>query len=378
VRRFVTDTGALEALRTWLQAAGVTHVAMESTGVFWKPIWNVLEDAFTLLLVNAKHVKQVPGRKTDVSDAAWLAQLLQCGLLRGSFVPPRPQRELRDLTRARTKLTDQQTAVINRIHKVVEDANVKLGTVASDILGVSGRAMLEAIVAGETDPARLAALARRRLRSKIGDLELVLRGHVTEHHRFQLRLLLEHLDFLQRQIDQHSARMVDLTRPFESVLAHLDSAPGIDRRTAEVVLAEIGPSVAPFADAAHLASWAGICPGNNETGGRSRSGRTRKGNHWLRRALTQAAWAATRTKNSYASAQFRTLARRRGQNRALLAVAHGLLIAVYHLLGNGIDYRDLGAAHFQRQRPDQVQRYYVKRLKQLGFTVILKPLAPAA
>ncbi len=378
VRHFSTTTAALEALAQWLQQQEVTHVAMESTGVFWKPVWNVLESRFTLLLVNAKHVKQVPGRKTDVSDAEWLAQLLQCGLLRGSFVPPRPQRELRDLTRARTKLIDQQTAVVNRIHKVLEDANIKLGAVASDILGVSGRAMLDAIVNGETDASRLADLARRRLRSKIPALELALHGHVTEHHRFQLARLLRHLDFLTDEIKVYSDRIAEQMRPFEPQLARLDTAPGIDRMVAEIVVAELGGSVAPFLDPAHLASWAGLCPGNNETGGKQRAGTTRKGNHWLRRALTQAAWGAARTKGSYGQAQFRALAHRRGKKRALIAVAHSLLVGIYHVLADGVNYRDLGAAHFQRLSPDQLRRYYVKRLERLGVKVTLEPLRPAA
>lgn len=378
VRRFATDTGALESLASWLQAHGVTHVAMESTGVFWKPVWNVLESHVTLVLVNAQHVTQVPGRKTDVTDAEWLAQLLQCGLLRGSFVPPRPQRELRDLTRARTKLVDQQTAVANRIHKVLEDANVKLGTVASDSLGVSGRAMLEAIVGGETDPHQLAELARRRLRGKIPALEVVLHGHLTDHHRFQLRRLLRQLDFLAEEIRAYDERIAEGLRPFDSALARLDTVPGIDRRVAEVVLAEIGDTMTPFGDAAHLASWAGLCPGNYETGGHQRRGTTRKGNHWLRRALTQAAWGATRTKGSYASAQFRSLARRRGKKRALIAVAHSLLIGVYHVLADAVDYRDLGAQHFQRLNPEQLKRYHIKRLQRLGLAVTVTPIDAAA
>jgi transposase len=378
VRRFATDTGALEALGAWLATEGVTHVVMESTGVFWKPVWNVLEARFTLLLVNAQHVKQVPGRKTDVSDAAWLAQLLQCGLLRGSFVPPRPQRELRDLTRARTKLSDQHTGVTNRIHKVLEDANIKLGTVASDILGVSGRAMLEAIVAGESDPAVLADLARRRLRGKIPALAVVLRGHVTDHHRFQLKQLLAQLDFLQTQMAEYSARIAEATRPFEATLQQLDTAPGIDRLVAEVIVAEVGTTVAPFPDAAHLASWAGLCPGQDETGGKQRRGTTRKGNHWLRRTLTQAAWAATRTKGSHASAQYAALARRRGKKRALIAVAHHLLVGVYHVLAEGIPFKDLGATHFQRLNPEQRQRYLIKQLQQLGVSVTVQPLNAAA
>ena len=328
VRTFATTTAALSELGVWLQALGVTHVALESTGVFWKPVWHILETSVTLLLVNPRDVAQVPGRKTDVSDAEWIAQLLQCGLLRGSFVPPRPVRELRDLTRSRTTLEQQRAAVVNRIHKVLEDANIKLGTVATDITGVSGRAILEALVKGERDPTALAALAKGRLRKKLAALRDAVTGHVTDHHRFLLRRLLSELRFLNEEIEAFNIRIEEATRPFDPLVGLLDTAPGINRRTAENVLAEVGADMAVFASAKHLASWAAICPGHYESAGRQMRGTIRKGNRWLRGTLVQAALAATRKKGSYAGAQFRRLAKRRGKQRAIVAVAHSLLVAV--------------------------------------------------
>ncbi len=375
VRTFGTTTRELLTLAQWLAEASVTHVAMESTGVFWKPVWNILEGQFEILLVNARHIKQVPGRKTDVKDCEWIAQLLQCGLLRASFVPPAAIRELRDLTRHRAKLADQHTAVANRIHKALEDANIKLGTVASDILGVSGRAMLKAIVAGEDRPEILADLARKRLRSKIPALQAALHGRITEHHRFLLETLLEQLRFLETQITRLNQRIAEKTRSFEEALARLDTIPGIARCTAENLLAEIGPDMAVFPSAAHLASWAAICPGNDESAGKRRTGKTAKGNRWLRRALTEAAWAASHTKNTYLSAQYRRLAARRGKKRAIVAVAHTILVSAYHLLAHVRPYNELGPDYFDRLDPQRLTRHLVHRLEQLGHKVVLEPVA---
>jgi transposase len=377
-REYSTMTNDLLRLADWLAEGGVTHVAMESSGVFWKPIWNVLEDRFTILLVNARHVKQVPGRKTDISDAEWLAQLLQHGLLQASFVPPTPIRDLRDLTRHRTSLLQERTRAVNRIHKVLEDANIKLSAVASDIMGVSGRAMLEALIAGDTDAAHLADLARRRLRSKRDALIAALTGRVRPHHRFLLQTLLTQVDFLSRQIEHLNGRIDEQLRPFAEALTLIQTIPGLKRRAGECVLAEVGPSMTTYASAAHLCSWAAICPGHDETGGKRRSGKTRRGNRWLRGALTEAAWAAARTKNSYPAGQYRRLASRRGKKRAIVAVSHSLLIAVYHVLRTGVPYQDLGAAHFDRLAPQQLTRHLVKRLERLGHKVTLEPTGVAA
>lgn len=375
VRSFGTTTSQLEALAQWLQEGGVTHVAMESTGVFWKPIWNVLEERFEVLLVNARNIKKVPGRKTDVRDCEWIAQLLQCGLLSASFVPPPAIRELRDLTRHRAKLIDQHTAVANRVHKTLEDANIKLGTVASDILGVSGRAMLKAMVAGEKDPEKIAGLARQRLRAKIPALREALHGRLTEHHRFLLGSLLEQLNFLEKQIGTLDERIGEKTRPFEASIAGLDSIPGIAMRGATNILAEIGPDMGVFPSAAHLASWAAICPGNDESAGKRKSGATAKGNRWLRRALVEAAWAAVRTRNTYLAAQYRRIAARRGKRRAIVAVAHTILVAAYHILSNQCCYQELGADYFLRLDPQRITRGLVRRLEKLGHKVTLEPIA---
>ena len=371
VRTFGTMTRDLLALADWLSQEQVTHVAMESTGVFWKPVWNVLEGQFEVLLVNARDVKHVPGRKTDTLDCQWLAQLLQHGLLRASFVPDRPQRDLRDLTRHRAQLVGEMTRVVNRIHKTLEDANVKLGSVASDILGASGRAMLKALVRGESDPATLADLARGRLRQKRLDLTLALEGCLTDHHRFMLQSLLDHVAYLERQIAVFDRRIEDLTRPFDPALALLLDLPGFAERTCQNVLAEVGTDMGRFPTAHHLASWAGMCPGNHQSAGKRKSGKTCKGSRWLRRTLVQAAWAATHTKGSYFQAQYRRLVGRRGKKRALVAVAHSLLIVVHHVLRTGEPYVDLGADYFDRLDTKRLKRYHVRRLEALGYEVTL-------
>ena len=378
VRTFGTMTGELLALSDWLAAQGVTHVAMESTGVFWKPVYHLLEDRFEMLLVNAQHVKQVPGRKTDTQDSQWLAQLLQHGLLKGSFVPPRPLRELRDLTRQRAKLVDERTAVVNRIHKLLEDANIKLASVASDIMGASGLDMLWSIVEGQDDPQRLADLARRRLRGKIPALKQALEGKVTEHHRFLLKLLLEQVGTLDGFIHQLHERIEERTRPFVQEIERLCQIPGVQRTTAENILAEVGPDMQQFPTAGHLASWAGMCPGNHESAGKRKTGKTTKGNRWLRRALTQAAWAAQATKGTYLKAQYRRLTPRRGKKRALVAVGHTILQSIYHMLAKDADYHELGPDYFNNLDPQRLTRYLVKRLERLGHTVVLNPSENAA
>ena len=375
VRTFGTMTRDLLALADYLEALGVTHVALESTGVLWKPVWNILEGRFELLLVNPRHVKQVPGRKSDVKDAEWIAQLLQCGLLRGSFVPKRELRELRDLTRFRAQLASEQTRLANRIHKVLEDANIKLGAVASDILGKSGRAMLRALIRGERQPHKLADLAEGRLRAKIPELKLAMEGHFTEHHRFLVEHLLGHLDELERRVDEISERIAKCLRPLldDARLQRLDAIAGVNRTTIENVIAEIGVDMSVFPDETHLSSWAGICPGNEESAGKRLRSRTTRKNRWLRRALVEAAWAAGRTKNSYLGAQYRRLAPRRGKKRALLAVGHSLLVILYHMLKYDREYQDLGADYFDRLEPERLRRYLVKRLERLGYQVSLTP-----
>jgi transposase len=370
-RTFGTMTRDILEMADWLAAEEVTYVAMESTGVYWKPIYNLLEGRFTLMLVNARHVKHVPGRKTDVKDCQWLAQLLQAGLLRGSFIPERPQRELRDLTRHRTQLVGEKTRAVNRIQKVLEDANIKLASVATDILGASGRDMLKALIHGETDSGKMAELARRQLRAKIPELRPALEGKVTEHHRFMLKGLMDHLEWLEHQIEQFSRRIEEVSRPFAPAIEAVASLPGFDQRSAQNVLAEMGADMAPFPSEHHLSSWAGVSPGSNESGGKRKSGKTTKGNRWLRTALVQSAWAATRKKGSYFKAQYRRLAPRRGKKRAALAVAHSLLVVIYHMLKNGSTYKDLGGDYFDKLNQKRLVPYFLKRLNDLGYQVTL-------
>jgi len=377
-RAFGTFTRELLELGDWLRACGVTHVAMESTGVYWKPVWNLLEGQFEVLLVNAQHIKAVPGRKTDQKDSEWIADLLQHGLLRASFVPPTPIRELRDLTRYRASLAQEINRIANRIQKVLEDANIKLASVATDTLGASGRAMLEAIIQGEQDSQHLAEMAHGKLRNKIPELQEALQGRVTAHHRFLLRELLDHLYFVESKMQRIEQEVAERLGPFQSEVARLCTIPGVDRVTAWGLLAEIGMSMKQFPDAQHLASWAGLCPGSHESAGKRKSGKIRKGSLWLRRCLCQGAWAVSTKKNNYLSALYRRLAVRRGSKRATIAVAHKLLVIAYYILRDGTCYSDLGADYFDRLNPEGLRRRLTKRLEGLGFKVTVEPAAQVA
>jgi transposase len=340
VRTFSSMTRDLLAMRDWLASEQVTLVGMEATGAYWKPIFYVLESEVECWLLNARHMKTVPGRKTDVKDAEWIAQLLQYGLLSSSFIPPPEIRNLRDLTRQRTQIVRDRATVANRIQKVLEDANIKLSSVASDVLGVSGRAMIRAIIDGEDDPDKLAGMAKRRLKGKIPELKKALHGRVTEHHRFLLRTLLKQIDFLEGLIAQFDARIEEAMAPLAEAAGRLRAIPGLGERAAEVIMAEVGPDMTPFPTAGHLSSWAGLCPGNDLTAGKRRSGKTTKGSQWLRTTLVQVAWAASHTKETIFSACYHRWAKRMGNKKALVAVAHKILVVVYHLLKNQTDYRE--------------------------------------
>jgi transposase len=374
-RTFRTMTPDLLELADWLSEADCTHVAMESTGQYWRPIYNLLEGLFELLLINAQHIKAVPGRKTDVKDAEWIAELLRHGLLRGSFVPSRPQRQLRDLTRYRSNLVQERARTLNRLQNVLEDANLKLASVVSDIGGVSARSMLEALMAGERDVTVLSDLARGRMRSKRGELEDALRGHFLPHHSFLLTEHLSHLDYLDESIDRVSALIEQYLADHQDAIVLLDTIPGVGQRTAEMLLAEIGTDMSRFPSAKHLASWAGMCPGQNESGGKRRSGKTRKGSRWLRQTLVEMAHAAAKTKGTYLASQYRRIAARRGKKRALIAVGHTILIMAYHILIRRQPYQDLGAAYFDKLEQHRVERRLVKRLERMGYEVALQPSA---
>jgi transposase len=373
IRTFSTMTADLVALADWLAAAGCTHVAMESTGVYWKPIYNLLEQRFELLLVNARHIKAVPGRKTDVHDSEWLADLLQHGLLRASFVPDREQRELRELTRYRLALVRERTAEANRLQKTLEGANIKLAAVATDILGVSGRQILEALVSGSTDAGAMADLAQGLLRKKIPQLQQALVGQVDAHQRFLIRRHLGQIDGLDTAIAEVSTEIAERVCPFEAVIDRLDTIPGIGRYMAEALIAEIGVDMSRFPSAGHLASWAGMCPGNHASAGKRQSGKTRKGSPWLRALLIQAAHAAGRTRHTYLAAQYRRLAARRGKKRAAVAVGHTILVIVYHLITRETEYEDLGPTYYDQRDRVVVERRLVRRLEQLGYSVALTP-----
>ena len=370
---FQTTVHGLLALRDWLEALGVRQVAMEATGVYWKPVWAILEDHFELMLVNARAVKAVPGRKTDIKDAQWLCQLLEAGLLKPSFVPPKPIRTLRNLTRYRKAQIQDRQREAARLHKILEDTGIKLDCVASDILGVSGRAMLDALVSGTTDPEVLAELAKGKLRKKIPALQVALVGRFDTEHALIVSQILAHIDFLEEAIDRLSDEIEERIAPFARQRDLLMTIPGVKQRTAEVLIAEIGVDMSAFPSPKHLASWAGMCPSQNESAGKRRSAKTRKGSKWLRATLTEAANAAARTKNSYLAAQYQRLRGRRGHAKAITAVGHSILTAAWHMLQNGELYRDLGGDYFTRQNPDRLTRRLVRQLEALGHQVTLTP-----
>jgi transposase len=378
VAEFATTVAGLLTLLDWFLAFGVTQVVMEATGVYWKPVWAVLEDSFECLLVNARHVKQVPGRKTDVKDAEWLCQLAEAGLLRASFVPPKPIRALRNLTRYRKTQIQERAREANRLHKALEDTGIKLDCVASDLLGKSGRAMLDALVSGTTDPEILADLAKGRLRVKIPALKEALEGRFDHLHAVWIGAILAHLDFLDEQISSLTEAIGEQIAPFEKAVELLCTIPGVQRRTAEVIIAEIGVDMSVFPTDKQLASWAGMCPGNDQSAGKRRSGKSRNGSKWLDIALEEAAMSAIRTKDVYLAAQYARLRPRRGHKKALGAVKHSILIACWHMLSTGELYHDLGGDYYRKRDPERVTKRLVAQLQALGHQVVLEELPQAA
>ncbi len=379
-RIYFTMTDDLKRLADWLKEAGCKQVAMESTGIYWKPVYNILADHCEVMVVNAAHIKAVPGRKTDVKDAEWIADLLQHGLLRASFIPDQAQRELRDLTRNRTILTDERSAAVQRLQKVLEDANIKLASpkLVTDIMGVSGRLMVEAILEGNADPATIAELAKGKLRQKREQLVRALQGRVNEHHKLLLAMHLEHIDFLDEQIARLSQEIAERLLPFERELELLDTIPGVGRATAESWAAEIGFDLSHWPTAAHLASWAAMCPGNDQSAGKRKGGKTRKGNKWLRRTLIEAARGASRKHGSYLQAQFRRVKYRRGDKKAAVAVGHSILVIGYHMLTRQEPYHELGPAYFDEKRRERAKRRALAQLDALGFVATLTAKQPAA
>jgi len=378
VREFKTTVGGLLVLHDWLKAHGVTKVAMEATGVYWKPVWAILEDDFECLLINARHVKNLPGRKTDVKDAQWLCQLLEAGLLRASFVPPKPIRRLRNFTRYRAAQIKERQREANRLHKALEDTGIKLDCVASDILGVSGRAMLDALCEGTTDPEVLAELAKGKLRKKIPALKEALEGRFDSYHALLIGAILAHLDFLDEQIERLSEAIEEQLAPLQPAVELLRSLTGIETRSAQNIIAEIGVDMSVFPTAGHLASWAGRCPGNHQSAGKRKSGKPTKGSKWLDEALKNAAMGAIRTNDSYLQAQYLRLKPRIGHGRALGAVKHSILCAIWHMLKNGELYRDLGGDYFRQRDPERQTRRLIAQLERLGHKVTLEALPEAA
>lgn len=378
IRTFRTMTSDLLVLHDWLLGYRVTHVAMESTGIYWKPVFNILEDSFKVLLVNAAHIKAVPGRKTDVRDCEWIADLLSHGLLKGGFIPPEPICDLRDLTRYRKSLTDERVREMNRLQKLLESANIKLSSVATDVMGLSGKAMLEALISGSTDPVVLADLARGKLRKKLPLLREALQGRFRLHHRFLLGQILSHLDFLDEAIEELSKEVENRIVPSSKEIELLDTIPGVDRKVAEALVAEIGIDMSRFPTHRHLASWAGVCPGNNESAGKRKSGKTRKGDRWLFRVLIEASWSITRSKGTYLYALYHRLVPRRGKKKAAVAVAHAILVIAYHVLKNQVPYDELGPDYFDKLNVTQIKRHHIRRLEGLGFKVVIEPVKKAA
>jgi transposase len=374
-RTFATHTAALLELSAWLEENQCSHVVMEATGVYWKPVWHILEESFALVLANASSVRNVPGRKSDVSDAAWLADLLAHGLVRASFVPERPTQELRDLTRTRKQMVKQRSQHVNRLHKVLEDANLKIGAYVTDITGVTGRAILGALIRGETDPATLADLRDPRLKTPRDELMKALRGKVTQHHRFMLRMHLDQIAATDDGIAQLDAQITERTSPLAEVVERLAAMPGMSETSASVVLAEIGSDMSRFPTAGHLISFAGLCPKMDRSAGKSRSTKLRKGSNWLKTVMVNCGWAAARSKNTYARAQFHRLKSRRGSKKAVIAVAASMLTAIYYMLRDSVPYRDLGAGYFDRRNSTKIANRLRRRLESLGFTVSMQPAA---
>lgn len=374
-RTFATHTAALLELSAWLEENQCSHVVMEATGVYWKPVWHILEEGFALVLANASSVRNVPGRKSDVSDAAWLADLLAHGLVRASFVPERPTQELRDLTRTRKQMVKQRSQHVNRLHKVLEDANLKIGAYVTDITGVTGRAILSALIRGETDPATLADLRDPRLKTPRDELIKALRGKVTQHHRFMLRMHLDQIAATDDGIAQLDAQITELTSPLAEVVERLAAMPGMSHTSASVVLAEIGSDMSRFPTAGHVVSFAGLCPKMDRSAGKSRSTKLRKGSNWLKTVMVNCGWAAARSKNTYARAQFHRLKSRRGSKKAVIAVAASMLTAIYYMLRDSVPYRDLGAGYFDRRDSTKIANRLRRRLESLGFSVSMQPAA---
>lgn len=374
IRTFGTMTTDLLLLHDWFVAHQVIHVAMESTGVYWKPIFNLLEGSFEVLLVNATHIRAVPGKKTDVKDCERIADLLAHGLLKGSFVPPGSIRDLRDLTRYRKSLSDERSREINRLQKLLESANIKLASVATDVMGVSGKSMLEALLSGSTDPEVLAELAKGRLRKKLPLLRAALEGRFRPHHRFLLGQILSHLDFLDQAIEEVNKEVENRIVPFLEDIELLKTIPGVDQRVAEVLVSEIVVDMSRFPTHRHLVSWAGFCPGNNESAGKRKSGKVRRGDRWLKRALTESSWVVSRAKETYLNALYHRMVRRREKKKAAVAVGHAILVMGYHILKNKVPYRELGADYFDRLSITYVRHHFVKRLEGLGYKVALEPL----